>query len=263
MFTIQLEPIDPAPLSAALGHPSAGALVDFQGRVRDCNEGRRVRALEVEAFSELALHEGNAVLADVRARFDILDARCVHRTGLLAIGDVAVWVGVTARHRDAAFQACRAVIDAVKARVPIWKREHYVEGDSEWVTGAACASHGHTHDQAPGAARANPPSPGFLPEHGIVDVSELTPEVLAAMEVVDIRYASERDGNPGWVERLPNVLWTDVEAFTRLDPRRHYLLVCAAGVRSRKLAMHLRRAGFGHFYSLRQGITALAPLLDT
>ena len=152
MFTIQSEAIDPARLSAALGHPSAGALVDFQGRVRDHNEGRRVRALEYEAFPELALHEGNAVLADVRARYEILEARCVHRTGLLAIGEVAVWVGVTARHRDAAFQACRAVIDAVKARVPIWKKEHYVEGDSEWVNCAACASHGHAHDHTHGVA---------------------------------------------------------------------------------------------------------------
>ena len=67
------------------------------------------------------------------ARFAILDARCVHRVGSLAIGDLAVWVGVIAAHRDAAFAACRFIIDEVKSRVPIWKNEHYADGESGWL----------------------------------------------------------------------------------------------------------------------------------
>ena len=67
------------------------------------------------------------------AKFAILDARCVHRIGDLAIGELAVWVGVSAAHRDAAFAACRYVIDEVKARVPIWKHERYADGDAGWL----------------------------------------------------------------------------------------------------------------------------------
>src|SRR3546814_1125850 len=87
--------------------------------------------LHYEAYAALAEAEGERVLSEALERFDILDARCVHRTGDLVIGDIAVWVGVTAAHRDAAFAACRHIIDEVKARVPIWKRERYAEGRSE------------------------------------------------------------------------------------------------------------------------------------
>jgi molybdopterin synthase catalytic subunit len=92
-----------------------------------------VHGLCYEAYDALALREGEAILAETMARFEILDAACVHRTGDLAIGELAVWVGVTAAHRDAAFAACRHVIDEVKSRVPIWKHERYVEGDAGWL----------------------------------------------------------------------------------------------------------------------------------
>ena len=73
------------------------------------------------------------VLDEAMARFDIIDTHCVHRVGDLAIGELAVWVGVTAAHRDAAFAACRFVIDEVKASVPIWKHERYCDGDAGWL----------------------------------------------------------------------------------------------------------------------------------
>ena len=86
------------------------------------------------------------------ARFGVTRAACVHRVGSLAIGDVAVWVGVSAAHRDEAFRACRFIIDEVKHRVPIWKKEHYVNGDSGWVNCERCAdrrtmrtTHEHVH----------------------------------------------------------------------------------------------------------------------
>ena len=75
-------------------------------------------------------------------RFPYLEARCVHRIGLLEIGECAVWVGVAAKHRDEAFMACRYIIDEIKHRLPIWKKEHYVNGDSGWVNCERCASHG-------------------------------------------------------------------------------------------------------------------------
>ena len=92
-----------------------------------------MHGLRYEAYDVLAQREGEAIIEEALARFDILDAACVHRTGDLAIGELAVWVGVTAAHRDAAFAACRHVIDEVKSRVPIWKHERYVEGDAGWL----------------------------------------------------------------------------------------------------------------------------------
>jgi len=131
-FSLSPEAFETAPLRDALGDARAGAFAAFEGRVRNHNDGRSVDGLHYEAYVALAETEGERVLAEAIERFDILDARCLHRTGDLAIGDLAVWVGVTAAHRDAAFAACRYVIDEVKARVPIWKRERYAEGDEDW-----------------------------------------------------------------------------------------------------------------------------------
>lgn len=142
LFRLTPEPVDAAPLRAALGNDAAGACVTFEGVVRDHNDGRAVLRLEYEAYPALALREGEAILREAMERFDILGAACVHRVGALAIGDVAVWVGVSAAHRGAAFDACRYVIDEVKKRVPVWKREFYADGSVEWVNCAACA---HEH----------------------------------------------------------------------------------------------------------------------
>lgn len=139
MFKISSAPLDPAALSRTLLDPRAGAAVTFEGWVRDRNEGRSVRVLEYEAFGELAEREGARILAEARARFDVLGLACIHRVGTLAIGDLAVWIGVTAVHRGAAFDACRYVIDETKARVPIWKKEHYADGATAWIN---CATRG-------------------------------------------------------------------------------------------------------------------------
>ena len=81
----------------------------------------------------LAESEGETILAEAIERFRVREARCIHRVGSLAIGDLAVWAGVSADHRDAAFAACRWIIDEVKRRVPIWKNEHYADGESGWL----------------------------------------------------------------------------------------------------------------------------------
>jgi len=107
--------------------------VTFEGRVRNHNEGKTVLRLGYQAYAPLALAEGERILAEAQARFAIERALCVHRTGELAIGDIAVWVGVSAAHRDAAFAACRYVIDEIKRRVPIWKNEFYADGASGWL----------------------------------------------------------------------------------------------------------------------------------
>jgi molybdopterin synthase catalytic subunit len=132
-FEITASRIDPDELKRALASEGAGACVTFEGWVRDHNEGEAVVALEYEAHATIAEREGAAIVAEALGRFAITSARCVHRVGKLAIGDCAVWVGVSAAHRGAAFDACRYVIDETKRRVPIWKKEHYRAGHSGWV----------------------------------------------------------------------------------------------------------------------------------
>ncbi len=123
----------PAELSRAIADETCGALATFEGRVRNHNDGRSVERLEYEGYETLAAKEGERIVGEALARFQVTHARCVHRLGALALGDVAVWVGVSAPHRDDAFEACRYIIDEVKRRLPIWKKEFYSGGDSGWV----------------------------------------------------------------------------------------------------------------------------------
>ncbi len=132
-FALADAPFDIAPLRARLLRAEAGAYASFEGWVRNHNDGRAALGLRYEAYVALAETEGEAIVAEALQRFAIADAACVHRVGDLAIGGLAVWVGVSAAHRDAAFVACRWIIDEVKARVPIWKHERYVEGDAAWL----------------------------------------------------------------------------------------------------------------------------------
>jgi molybdopterin synthase catalytic subunit len=132
-FAITEQPIEPLALQAGLQNAAAGACASFEGWVRNINDGASVDALEYETHAALAASEGEAVIAEAFERFEILDAVCVHRVGRLAIGDCAVWVGVSAGHRGAAFDACRYIIDEIKHRLPIWKKEHYTAGDAAWV----------------------------------------------------------------------------------------------------------------------------------
>ena len=137
---------DTRPLHEALADPTAGGYASFEGWVRNHNEGHAVVRLEYEAFEALASQEAERIIAEATARFGIVKAACVHRVGSLAIGDLAVWVGVSARHRAEAFDACRYIIDELKHRVPIWKKEHYVNGDSGWVNCERCAEAAHVHN---------------------------------------------------------------------------------------------------------------------
>lgn len=132
--------LDPQQLRCELTDPSCGGYAAFEGWVRDHNEGERVRHLEYEAFEALAVREGERILAEALSRFGVTRAACAHRLGDLAVGELAVWVGVSAAHRDEAFRACRYIIDEVKHRLPIWKKEHYLNGDSGWVNCERCAA---------------------------------------------------------------------------------------------------------------------------
>ncbi|HJU07334.1 MAG TPA: molybdenum cofactor biosynthesis protein MoaE [Rhodanobacteraceae bacterium] len=132
-FSLSETAIDASTLLRELESDRIGAIVTFEGRVRDHNDGRTVNGLTYQAYAELAEAEGAKIIEEARARFEISQAICVHRIGELKLGELAVWVGVGAAHRDAAFAACRYIMDEVKARVPIWKREHYAQGEAEWL----------------------------------------------------------------------------------------------------------------------------------
>jgi molybdopterin synthase catalytic subunit len=140
MDVIRLAELRETPLSAdevrgAVEHPAAGATALFTGAVRNHDHGRAVTGLAYTAHPS-AVTELRRVAEKIAASYDVLALAAVHRIGNLAIGDLAVVVGVSSAHRAEAFDACRALIDELKATVPIWKHQLFADGDSEWVNTA-------------------------------------------------------------------------------------------------------------------------------
>lgn len=132
-FSISKSPLAPEQLKQELLNDHAGALATFEGWVRNHNEGQPVDQLEYSSYPALANKEGQRILDEAFEKFAIDAALARHRVGLLPIGGIAVWVGVSAAHRDAAFDACRYIIEEIKRRVPIWKKEYYSTGSRAWV----------------------------------------------------------------------------------------------------------------------------------
>ncbi len=151
IFRFSHAPLDSAQLRRELMDPGCGGFACFEGWVRNHSEGAQVRHLEYEAFEALAVREGERVIREALERFGVTRAACAHRLGDLAIGETAVWVGASAPHRHEAFLAARYIIDEVKHRLPIWKKEHYLNGDSGWVNCERCAAPAaeatHAHPQ--------------------------------------------------------------------------------------------------------------------
>lgn len=129
------EPLTLEPLLQETEDPACGALVVFYGTVRDHNDGRPVRAMTYEAHVSLAEKVLREIEAEVLQRFDVRHCRIQHRVGLLQLGEPSVLIVVRASHRDAAYAASRYAIDEVKQRAPIWKEEHYADGDSRYLDG--------------------------------------------------------------------------------------------------------------------------------
>ena len=132
-FRISPEALDLEALRAGCLSLRAGAFTSFEGWVRDLNEGEAVLRLEYEAYASMAEKEGGRILKEAEQRWPLLALVAEHRVGLLEIGDCAVYGGGASMHRAAAFEACRYVIDEVKERVPIWKKEHYATGVTGWI----------------------------------------------------------------------------------------------------------------------------------
>lgn len=154
MFELTATPIDTVALTARLAAPEAGAAVIFEGRVRNHHLGRPVTKLEYEAFDDMARLEGDAIVTETERLYPGTHVLCVHRTGTLQIGEAAVWIGVASAHRQAGFAACRHVIEEIKRRLPVWKKEHHPDGAAEWVnctteaTVKPAASEYHTRQTA-------------------------------------------------------------------------------------------------------------------
>jgi adenylyltransferase/sulfurtransferase len=186
-FALSGVPADLDALRAALQHPGSGGFCTFEGWVRDSNEGRQVDGLDYEAYDDLARAEGDLIIAEAIARYGVTDARCVHRTGSLKVGDLAVWVGVAAAHRDEAFRACRYIIDEIKHRLPIWKKEHYLDGDTAWV---ACThvhrEHEHEHDHVHHDRIGPPYAPDYSRQTRLREVGEAGQAKLAAARLLVI-----------------------------------------------------------------------------
>ena len=130
------EPLSSDSFAPALCRPDAGAKLVFSGVVRNRNEGREVLAVTYDAHRPLAEKTFREIAEEACARWGAdLSVVVAHRTGRLSIGEVSVVVGVASPHRDEAYQACRYVIEQLKVRSPVWKREHYADGDSDWLKG--------------------------------------------------------------------------------------------------------------------------------
>ncbi len=148
MFRLTRDGITPPELEDS----SSGGFVTFEGVVRPLNDGRQVEAIEYEAFEPLAISEGEAIIAEAVGRYGLNLAICTHRLGRLGVGEIAVRIDVGAAHRAEAFAGCRFVIDELKRRVPIWKKEYYTDGDSDWILG----QEGTRGDAEPGAREERP-----------------------------------------------------------------------------------------------------------
>jgi len=145
--------IDPAEGISAVSDPGFGGIDVFIGKVRDVNVGRVVMGITYDLFEPLVLNEIQRLAAEVEAAFGPrLKLYVAHARGRLGIGDVAVVVAAGSPHRDEAFRACRQLIEAVKHQCPIWKQEHYEDGDSAWSEGCSLChadstpAHGHDHE---------------------------------------------------------------------------------------------------------------------
>jgi molybdopterin synthase catalytic subunit len=126
-------PIDIAQLHRDVERPDCGAIMVFMGTVREVTDGRRTLALDYEAYAGMAERQMADIEAEVRSRWPIGEIRLVHRVGHLAIGEISVAVAVSSPHREEAFAACRHAIDQLKAKVAIWKKENWSDGESRWI----------------------------------------------------------------------------------------------------------------------------------
>ena len=142
-FAITFAPLSLAQVYALADDAANGAIVVMSGTVRNQTEGRPVVALEYQAYEPMALQVFQQIAADIRHTWSRVNRIVIqHRTGRLNIGEISVLVAVGSPHRSEAFDACRYAIDTLKHNAPIWKKEHWADGSSSWVSIGACEQAG-------------------------------------------------------------------------------------------------------------------------
>ncbi|GAI15355.1 unnamed protein product [marine sediment metagenome] len=129
------EDIDTSAIIENIKSSSAGGIATFTGTVRDVSGGKKVVAIEMEAYDEMALDKLKEVASQAKDKFDIVDIAIVHRVGRMEVGETIVFIAVSAAHRAPGFDAARFAIDEIKRVVPLWKREIFEDGTGEWVGG--------------------------------------------------------------------------------------------------------------------------------
>jgi len=135
LFLLVRDPIETEKITEKLQNPENGALVVFEGVVRNNANEKKVRYLEYNAYESMALKKIEEIGLETKEKFDIRDIAIVHRLGHLEIGECSIVIAVASAHRGPAFDACRHAIDTIKKVVPIWKKEFYEDGDV-WIEGA-------------------------------------------------------------------------------------------------------------------------------
>ena len=145
MIDVRDQPLSVDEAIAAVKHDAAGAVATFLGVVRDLNDGKAVVKLEYEAYQTMAVSEMKRIAAEIEAEIPGVRLAAVHRVGALLVGDLAIVCAASAPHRGEAFSACRLLIDRIKSRVPIWKREHGPDG-AYWVGWQDARCGGDDHD---------------------------------------------------------------------------------------------------------------------
>jgi len=137
MFILQETPIDLQYARNICQNPANGALTSFEGIVRaDKHNEARVSELLYLADQEACMSEGGKIIKEALSQFSLTDAVCIQRIGQIKVGEAAVWIGVWAPHRDEAFKGCRYIIEEIKKRLLIWKKEFYNDGSNSWIHGS-------------------------------------------------------------------------------------------------------------------------------
>ncbi len=135
-FEITDAPLDPRGLEQRVSHPGCGAILTFIGVVRNNHAGRQVTGLDYQAYPSMCDRVAQSIDAEILERWPEVQTAMAHRVGSLAIGEASIVIATSSPHRVHAYEASRYCIDSIKAILPVWKREHYVEGDATWVSNA-------------------------------------------------------------------------------------------------------------------------------